>query len=114
MVVCRSLTPKRGRHGSNWSKRVTSLLFPQNNITKASKTHVWFEMDLESEARNFAREIEMTLKQAETDIRRASQQLQQQADMKTKQIQPQVKRTVAESIRRTITELEKIESRLKS
>jgi len=71
-------------------------------------------MDLEAEVRNFVREIEGTLKQAETDIRRVTQELEQQAGRKTDEMQPQVKRTIAEAIRKTITELEKIEARLRS
>jgi F0F1-type ATP synthase membrane subunit b/b' len=71
-------------------------------------------MDLEAEVRSFVREIEGTLKQAETDIRRVTQELEQQAGRKTDEMQPQVKRTIAEAIRKTITELEKIEARLRS
>ena len=71
-------------------------------------------MDLEAEVRNFVHEIEETLKQAETDIRRVTQELQQQADRKAVVLQPQIKLAVAETIRKTITELEKIETRLRS
>ena len=71
-------------------------------------------MDLEGEVRNFVHEVEETLKQAETDIRRVTQELQQQADRKAVVLQPQIKLAVAETIRKTITELEKIETRLRS
>jgi hypothetical protein len=70
-------------------------------------------MDLEAEVRNIVHEIEGTLKQAETDIKRATQELHQEAGRKTSEMQPQVKRAIADSIRRTITELEKIENRLR-
>ena len=71
-------------------------------------------MDLEGEVRDFIHEIEDTLKQAEAEIRKASQELQQQTGKKTSEMQPQVKRAIAETIRKTITELEKIETRLRS
>ena len=71
-------------------------------------------MDLEAEVRNFVHEIEDTLKQAETEIRRVTQELEQQAGKKTYEMQPQVKRTIADAIHKTITELEKIETRLRS
>lgn len=71
-------------------------------------------MDLEEEIRNLFREIEYTLKQAETDIRRAGQELQQQVGRQANEMQPQVKQAIAETIRKTITELEKIETRLRS
>lgn len=71
-------------------------------------------MDLEEEIRNLFREIEYTLKQAETDIRRASQELQQQVGRQANEMQPQVKQAIAETIRKTITELEKLETRLRS
>jgi len=71
-------------------------------------------MDLEAEVRNFVHEIEDALKQAETEIRRVTQHLEQQAGRKTYEMEPQVKRTIAEAIRKTITELEKIETRLRS
>jgi polyhydroxyalkanoate synthesis regulator phasin len=71
-------------------------------------------MDLEAEVRNFIRDIEGTLNQAEAEIRKVSQDLQQQAGKKTNEMQPQVKRAIAETIRKTITELERIEARLRS
>ena len=71
-------------------------------------------MDLEAEVRNFVHEIEDALKQAETEIRRVTRELEQQAGRKTYEMEPQVKRTIAEAIRKTITELEKIETRLRS
>jgi len=71
-------------------------------------------MDLEGDVRNFFREIEDALKQAEIDIRTLSQELQQQAGRQANEVQPQVKRAIAETIRKTITELEKIETRLRS
>ncbi len=71
-------------------------------------------MDLDGEVRNFFREIQDTLNQAEEEARRISQELQQQAGKQTNEIQPQVKRAIAETIRKTITELEKIETRLRS
>jgi hypothetical protein len=51
---------------------------------------------------------------AEADIRKLSQELQELAGNKTNEMNPQVKRAIAETIRKTITELEKIETRLKS
>jgi len=71
-------------------------------------------MDLEGDVRNFFRETEDALKQAEIDIRTLSQELQQQAGRQANEMQPQVKRAIAETIRKTITELEKIETRLRS
>ena len=71
-------------------------------------------MDLEGDIRNFIREIEDTLKQAEADITKVTQELQQQAVKQTNEMQPQVKRAIADTIRKTVTELEKIENRLRS
>jgi F0F1-type ATP synthase membrane subunit b/b' len=71
-------------------------------------------MDLDSDIKNFVREIEGTLNQAEMEIKKVSQELQQQAERKTNEMQPQVKRAVADTIRKTITELEKIEARLRA
>ena len=71
-------------------------------------------MDLDSQIRNFVREIEDTLNQAETEIKKVSQELLEQAEKKTNEMQPEVKRAVADTIRKTITELEKIEARLRA
>ena len=71
-------------------------------------------MDFEVEVRNFIREIEATLTDAEAEIRKATQELQQQVDRKTNEMQPQLKRTIAETTRKTITQLENIEKRLRS
>lgn len=70
-------------------------------------------MNLETEVRNFVREIEDTLKRTETDIRRLTQEIEHEADRKSSEAQPRVKRATAEAVHRTIVELEKIEERLK-
>ncbi len=71
-------------------------------------------MGLEIEFRNFIREIEDALNQAQAEINKAIQELQTQTGKATKEMQPQVKRALADSIRKTVTELEKIETRLRS
>jgi hypothetical protein len=58
-------------------------------------------------------EIEGTLKGGETDIGRLIQEIENEAGRKSNEARPRVKRAMAETVRRTIVELEKIEERLK-
>jgi F0F1-type ATP synthase membrane subunit b/b' len=68
-----------------------------------------FDVGLEAEVRSFVQEIDETLKRAETDLGRLAADFEKEIDAK----QPQAKRMLADAVRRAITELEKIEARLK-
>ncbi len=70
-------------------------------------------MDLEKEIGNLVSEIESTLRRAETDIRRFTQEIEKEAGIKSNEVQPRIKRAMADTVRRTITELEKFEERLR-
>ncbi len=70
-------------------------------------------MDLEKEIRNLLSEIEGTLKRAETDIRKFTQEIEREAGIKSNEAQPRIKRAMADTVHRTITELEKLEERLR-
>ena len=70
-------------------------------------------MDLETEIRNLVQEIDGTLKKTQGDLNRFTQQIETEADRRSREAEPQIKRAMADSIRRTITELEKIEQRLR-
>jgi hypothetical protein len=58
-------------------------------------------------------EIEGTLKGGETDIGRLIQEIENETGRKSNEARPRVKRAMAETVRRTIVELEKSEERLK-
>ena len=70
-------------------------------------------MDLDTEIRNFIQEMESTLKKVETDANRLAQQIETEANRRSREAEPKIKHAMADTIRRTITELEKIEQRLR-
>ncbi|HUK29457.1 MAG TPA: hypothetical protein VLV31_13615 [Candidatus Acidoferrales bacterium] len=70
-------------------------------------------MDLETEIRNFVQEIEGTLKKVEADANKLAQQIETEANRRSREAEPEIKRAMADTIRKTITELEKIERRLR-
>ena len=70
-------------------------------------------MDPETEIRNFVQEIEGTLKKVEADVNKFTQQIEAEANKRSKEAEPEIKRVMADTIHKTITELEKLERRLR-
>jgi len=70
-------------------------------------------MDVEAEIRNFVQEIEGTLKKVQADVDKFTQQIETEANRRSRTAEPEIKRAMADTIRKTITELEKIERRLR-
>jgi len=70
-------------------------------------------VDLDTEVRSFVQEFEGTLKKLEADVDRFAEQIETEANRRSKEAEPEIKRAVADSIHRSITELEKIERRLR-
>ena len=70
-------------------------------------------MDLDTEVRSFVQEFEGTLKKVEADVDRFAEQIETEANRRSREAEPEIKRAMADSIHRTITELEKIERRLR-
>ena len=70
-------------------------------------------MDTETEVRNFVQEIEGTLKKVEADVDKFTQQIETKANKRSREAELEIKRRTADNIHKTITELEKIERRLR-
>jgi hypothetical protein len=70
-------------------------------------------MDLEKEIQNLVSETEDTLKRAEADIRKFTLEIEREVGIKSNEAQPRIKRAMADTVRRTINELEKLEERLR-
>jgi hypothetical protein len=70
-------------------------------------------MGLEMEVRDFLHEIGDDLKKAETDIIKFAEEIEKEAGRRSNETQPRVKKAMAVTVRRTITELEKLEEWLK-